>query len=215
MEGKSQKSSMMKNLFSSSLPVLLFLSSSLLPLTCLLLLSLFPISSLFFLPSYRDVSSRLDCFLLISSPWVVFVRPVCTEVKQANLPALLDTTHTLTLCVRARKGNLKLFGVCWRTEGQRRVLFLSVISQNCPSRALGEPAEITLGTPGVHEAVWVNAASILQWVPLDFLHRSTGSTPTIDFYRHSRIYSWIRWCRRSHLLAEGQSDLVFPESSSQ
>lgn len=118
-----------KNVFSFSLPVLYCFSivSSLLSFVCFC--SLFPISFLFFLPSYRDVSSRLDCFLLILLlGW--YLSELCIQKsKQANLlclGTLLDTTLTSILCVRVRKGKLKLFGVCWRSEGQRGVFFFLI-----------------------------------------------------------------------------------------
>lgn len=60
-----------------------------------------PVSFLFFLPSCGDVSSRLDCFLLISSPWVVFVRAGCAEVKTSKTLSFSDsdTPQISRLCV--------------------------------------------------------------------------------------------------------------------
>lgn len=48
-------------------------------------------------PSCGDVSSLLDYFLLISSPWVVFVRALCVEVKTNKTPSFNDF-HTSKIC---------------------------------------------------------------------------------------------------------------------
>lgn len=82
--------------------------SSLLSFVCFC--SLFLISLLFFLPSYRDASSCLDCFLLISSPRVVFVIAVRTEVKTSK--SLLSFTaswhHTdLDFVCQDKKGEME------------------------------------------------------------------------------------------------------------
>lgn len=66
-----------------------------LSLSCLLLLS----HSV--CPSCGDVSPLLDCFLLISSPWVVFVRAGCVKIKTSKTLSFndFDTSQIRWLCV--------------------------------------------------------------------------------------------------------------------
>lgn len=189
--------------------------SSLLSFVCFC--SLFLISVLSFLPSHWDVSSRLDCFLLISSPWVVFVRAVRTEVETSDSPLSFGcflTPHRSGLCV---SGSIE--AVCcllkkWRSE-ESFISSTELIEMSTQSSWWGSHPGVRWGRLGV---------SISQRSPqvyrLDEAPRPRIDSDSTICHKQTRIYSKVRWCRRSliHWL-KVRTTLFFPskqfESSSQ